>query len=170
MYGDTILTMNNDIFDDLAIEELTQKYFGVPVDIAKVYARSVPAGRSANASVFLTTKNKLYVVVTGSAPLTLGDVRKIVLRMGMKAEAYCSPKGQPNYFNDIAVEKFKSVYPGRHSITEVDLRFYRLMAPYNPALVSISEITGGVIKQFDPEATTGWRPTAKAQYKQIKTV
>ncbi len=161
--------MNSDIFDDLAIEHTTNEHFGVSVDIAKVYARGIPAGRSAHASVFLTTKNKLYVLVGGSAPLTLGDVRKIILRMGLKAEAYCSPKGQPHYFDDIAVEKFKSVYPGRHDITEIDLRFYRLMSPYNPALVSISEITHGVINQFDAEAATGWRPTAKAQYKLIKT-
>mgnify|MGYP000998781483 CR=1 FL=1 len=88
----------------------------------------------------------------------------------LRAEAYCAPKGRSNYFNDIALEKFKSVYPGRHDITDTDLRFYRLMAPYNPALVSISEITGGHINQFDPQAITGWRPSAKASYKQIKTV
>ena len=160
--------MNNDIFHDLAIEELTKEYFGVKVDIEKVYVRDIPAGRNANASVFLTTKNKLYATVTGAAPLTLGDVRKIILRMGMKAEAYCSPVGQQNYFDDIANEKFKSIYPGRHDITEQDLRFYRLMAPYNPALVSIEAITHGVINQFDSTAETGWRPSMKAQYKQIK--
>ncbi len=161
--------MNNDIFDDLAIEEMTKEQFGVSVDVAKVYARGIPAGRSAHASVFLTTKNKLYAIISGSAPLTLGDVRKIILRMGLRAEAYCSPKGSPHYFDDVALEKFKHVYPGRHDITETDLRFYRLMSPYNPALISISEITGGVINQFDPQATTGWRPSAKATYKLIKT-
>lgn len=161
--------MNNEIYDDAKLEEMTKQFFGVNVDIAKVYVRGVPAGRSAEASVFLTTKNKLYVIVTGSAPLTLGDVRKIVIRMGMKAEAYCSPKGKANYFDEIAVEKFKSVYPGRHDITDTDLRFYRLMSPYNPALVSVSQILNGVIHQFDPQADTGWRPSAKAQYKQIKT-
>ena len=162
--------MNDDIYNDLALEELTKQYFGVSVDIEKVYVRSVPAGRSASASVFLTTKNKLYAAVSGSAPLTLGDVRNIILRMGLGAEAYCSPKGRPNYFDEVALEKFKSVYPGRHDITDVDLRVYRLMAPYNPALISIAEIAGGTINQFDPEATTGWRPSAKATYKKIKTV
>lgn len=160
--------MNNDIYDDAKLEEMTRERFGVAVDIEKVYARNIPAGRSATASVFLTTKNKLYVLVSGSAPLTLGDVRKIILRMGLKAEAYCSPKGRANYFDEIAVEKFKSVYPGRHDITESDLRFYRLMAPYNPGLVSVSEITYAIINEFDPNAETGWRPSVKAQYRQIK--
>lgn len=161
--------MNSEIFDDIALEEMAKNDFGVTLDITKVFVRGVPAGRSVQASVVLTTKNKLYALVSGSAPLTLGDIRKIILRMGLKAEAYCSPKGQPHYFDDIAVEKFKSVYPGRHDITDIDLRFYRLMAPYNPALVSISEITGGHINQFDPEATTGWRPSVKASYKIIQT-
>ena len=115
--------MNSDIYDDVVLEEIAKDRFGVGLDIEKVYVRNVPAGRSANASVFLTTKNKMYVIVTGSAPLTLGDVRKIVIRMGLKAEAYCAPKNKSHYFDDIAVEKFKQVYPGRHDITDADLRF-----------------------------------------------
>ena len=161
--------MNSEIFDDIALEEMARESFGVGVDIEKVLVRSVPAGRSAQASVFLTTKNKMYALITGSAPLTLGDVRKIVLRMGLRAEAYCAPKGRPNYFDEVALEKFKNAYPGRHHISDLDLRFYRMMASYNPALVSICEIAGGVINQFDAEATTGWRPSIKATYKQIKT-
>lgn len=161
--------MNSDIYDDVVLEEIAKDQFGVSFDIEKVYVRNVPAGRSANASVFLTTKNKLYAIVSGSAPLTLGDVRKIIIRMGLKATAYCSPRGQTDYFDSIALGKFKSVYPGRHDISDADLRFYRLMVPYNPALISISEITLGVINQFDPNAETGWRPSAKAQYRQIKT-
>jgi len=161
--------MNSEVYDDVKLEAIAKDAFGVNFDIAKVYARSIPAGRSATASVFLTTKNKLYAIVDGSAPLTLGDVRKIIIRMGLKAEAYCSPIGHPHYFDDIAIEKFKQVYPGRHDITDADLRFYRMMAPYNPALVSISSISHGVIFQFDPNADTGWRPSVKAQYKLIKT-
>lgn len=159
--------MNHEIFDDIALETMAKESFGVALDIEKVLVRGMPAGRSAVASVFLTTKNKLYTLVSGSAPLTLGDVRKIILRMGLRAEAYCAPKGRPGYFDEVAIEKFKTVYPGRRDITETDLRFYRLMAPYSPALVSISAITGGVINQFDAEATTGWRPSVKATYKQI---
>lgn len=162
--------MNNEIFDDIALETMAKESFGVTLDVEKVLVRGVPAGRSAVVSVLLTTKNKLYALISGSAPLTLGDVRKIILRMGLRAEAYCAPTGRPCYFDDVALDKFKSVYPGRRDITETDLRFYRLMAPYSPALVSISEITSGVINQFDPEAATGWRPSVKATYKQIKTV
>ena len=161
--------MNNDIYDDIAIEGMMKDSFGVEAEIEKVYARSIPAGRTVQATVFLTTKNKLYALVSGSAPLTLGDVRKILIRMGLRAESYVPPIGQPHYFNDMAVERFKSVYPGRHDITDADLRFYRLATMYNPALVVISEITMNIINQFDPSADTGWRPAVKAHYKRIKT-
>lgn len=162
--------MNTAIYDDVVLEEIAKDRFGVSIDIEKVYVRNLPVGRSAHASVFLSTKNKLYTIVTGSAPLTLGDVRKIIIRMGMKAEAYCSPKNKPNYFDDIAIEKFKNVYPGRKDITDTDLRFYRLMSPYNPALVSISEVTDGVIRQFDPNDISQWRVAAKHTYKKIRTL
>jgi len=161
--------MNDEIYDDMTIEKLIKAQFGVSIDIEKVYARSVPAGRSAQATVLLTTKNKLYTLVTGSTPLTLGDVRKIILRMNLRASSYCAPAGRPGYFDEVAYERFKQVYPSRHNITETDVRFYRLMAPYNPALVAISEVIDDTIKQFDPSADTGWRPSAKANYRLIKT-
>ena len=41
--------MNSDIYDDVVLEEIAKERFGVGLDIAKVYVRSVPAGRSANA-------------------------------------------------------------------------------------------------------------------------
>jgi len=160
--------MNGEIYDDLALEKMAKERFGVKFEIEKVYVRSIPAGRSANASVLLTTKNKLYVIVMGSAPLTLGDVRTIIRRMGLVADAFASPKSKPDYFTEIAEKKFRHTYPGRQNVTEADLRYYQSMAPYNPALVSISGIKDGTIRQFDSMADGGWRPTAKIQYKQIK--
>ena len=164
------IAMNDEMFDDLAIEERAKTAFGVKIDIDKVLALEIPAGRSVSASVVLTKSNKLYVILDGAAPLTLGDVRKIILRMGLKAEAYCSPKGRPRYFEENALERFKTVYPGRRDITDTDLRFYRLMVPYCPALVSIEEIKHGVINQFDALAQTGWRSCVKANYKNIKPI
>lgn len=160
--------MNGEIYDDIQLEQIAKQRFGVSLQIEKVYARQIPVGYSAFATVFLTSKNKLHVIVVGQAALTLDDVRKVVRRMGLIADAYASPKGKPNYFDDIAINKFKATYPGRHNITDADLRFYRLMAPYNPALVSISGVKDGVIRQFDTDASGDWRPVAKIQYKSIK--
>jgi hypothetical protein len=161
--------MNADIYDDIALEAIALEHFGKRFDIEQVVARSIPTTHTTTASVFLTTKNQLYALVHGRAPLTLGDVRKIVKRMGLEAEAYLPPAHRPTYFDDIAVEKFKSVYPGRKDISDADLRFYRLSAPYNPALVLIAAVSDGVVRQFDPSDSTNWRVAAKFPYRKIKT-
>lgn len=160
--------MNADIYDDMAIESIALEHFGKRFDIQQVVARSIPTTHTTTASVFLTTKNQLYALVHGRAPLTLGDVRKIIKRMGLEAEAYLPPAHQPQYFDNIAVEKFKSVYPGRHDISDADLRYYRLSAPYNPALVLVGAVTDGTIRQFDSSDSSNWRVAAKFQYRRIK--
>jgi len=160
--------MNADIYDDMAIEAIANENFGKRFDIQQVVVRSIPTTHTTVASVFLTSKNQLYALVHGRAPLTLGDVRKIVKRMGLEAEAYLPPIHQPQYFDDIAVDKFRAVYPGRHDISDADLRYYRLSAPYNPALVLIGAVTDGTIRQFDPSDSSDWRVAAKFQYRRIK--
>ena len=160
--------MNADIYDDMALEAIALEHFGKRFDIEQVVARSIPTTHTTTASVFMTTKNQLYALVHGRAPLTLGDVRKIVKRMGLEAEAYLPPAHRPTYFDDIAVQKFKSVYPGRKDISDADLRYYRLSAPYNPALVLIAAVTDGSVRQFDPSDSTNWRVAAKFPYRKIK--
>ena len=161
--------MTPDIYDDMALEAIALEHFGKRFDIEKVVVRNIPTTHTTVASVFLTTKNQLYALVHGRAPLTLGDVRKIVKRMGLEAEAYLPPAHQSNYFDAIAVGKFKNVYPGRLNPSDADLRYYRLTAPYNPALVLISSVVDGTIRQFDSSDSSNWRVAAKFQYKRIKT-
>ena len=67
--------------------------------------------------------------------------------MGMRAELFLPPKGQPRYFEDIGKRKFREVFPGRRHVTDEDLHFYKTLAPYNPALVLISEVENGEIYQ-----------------------
>ena len=160
--------MNGEIYDDVEIEKIAKERFMTHLEIEKVYSRNIPVGRSANASVFLTNKNKLYVLVNGMTPLTLGDVQKIIIRMGLIAEDFLPPKNKTDYFRNIAIDKFKNTYPGRHHITDEDLRFYRQMAPYNPALVNISAVKDGIIRQFDSTSRGEWRQAAKIQYRNIK--
>lgn len=161
--------MNADIYDDIALEAIALEQFGKRLDVQSVIVRDIPTTHTTTASVFLTTKNQLYALVQGRAPLTLGDVRKLVKRMGLEAEAYLPPAHRPKYFDEIAMEKFRAVYPGRHDISDADLRFYRLSAPYNPALVLISAVTDGTVKQFDPSDSSNWRTAAKFAYRRIKT-
>ncbi len=161
--------MSDDIYDDLALEQIAKDKFGLIVDIDKVIVRQVPVSHTGEATVFLTTKKQLFVYVTAHSKQVLGDVKKIVNRMGLKAELYLPPKGHIDYFDGIGRDKFRDVFPGRGHITSQDLIFYRTLAPYNPALVQIHEVVDGEIKQFDTDASSGWRTSAKFAYRRIKT-
>ena len=154
----------------MALEQIAKSKFGMSVDIDFVVARSVPVGRVAEATLFLTTKKQLYLYVTGTSKLLFGDIQKIVSRMGLVAELYLPPKGQPGYFDEIGRNKFKAVFPGRSNPADSDLLYYRTLAPYNPALIQISEVKNGEVKQFDVDAKTNWRVAAKFAYRRIKAL
>lgn len=161
--------MNDSIYDDFALEESAKQQFGVILDIDKVIVRQVPVSHTAVASVYLTKKKQLYAYVTAQSKQSLGDVKKIMSRMGLKVEQYVPPKGQPDYFDDIGRAHVKAVFPGKTVITPSDLVYYRTLAPYNPALVQIREIENGEIKQFDTDTHGHWRTGAKFAYRRIKT-
>lgn len=161
--------MNDTIYDDLAIEQNLKKLFGVVSDVDTVIVRQIPVSRTATATVFLTKKKQLYAYVNAQSNLTLGDVKKIISRMGLKPELFVPPKGRPHYFDDIGREHVKAVFPGRTHITDADLIYYRTLAPYNPALVLIHEVPDGEIRQFDTDAHGDWRVAAKFAYRRIKT-
>jgi len=152
----------------MALEQIAKTRFGMSVDIDHVIVRAVPVSRVATATLFLTSKKQLLLYVTGTSKLLLSDVKKIVSRMGLTAELYLPPKNQPDYFDIIGREKFKKVFPGRSNPSTQDLHYYRTLAPYNPALIQISEIKSGEIKQFDTDAKGEWRVAAKFAYRRIK--
>ena len=161
--------MEHDIYDDVVIERTAKDKFGINVDIDHVIARAIPVSHVATATVFLTTKKQLFAYIDGQTRLYLGDVKKIVSRMGLTAELYLPPKGQPQYFDIIATEKFKSVFPGRNDPSEQDLLYYRTLAPYQSALVQILEVKYSTIYQYDTDARESWRPAAKFAYRRIRT-
>lgn len=159
----------DDVVNIAGLERMAHELFGMRVEPSKIIADDIDVGRAIRATVFLSKKKQLYCYIHGQSRLTLGDVQKIIARMGLKAELYAPPKGQPNYFDDIGRAKFREVFPGRTNISEGDIRFYRTLAAYYPALVLISEVKDGVIYQYDPDARGGWRPAAKFAYRRIKT-
>ena len=161
--------MNDEIYDDVTLERIAKDRFGMDVDISQVIVRSIEVSRTATATVFLTKKKQLLVYVNGHSKLLLSDVKKIIARMGLKAELYLPPKGRPDYFDAIGREKFRDVFPGRGHISSEDIIFYRTLAPYNPALVLISEVKNGEIYRYDSDSSGGWRVAAKFTYRRIKT-
>jgi hypothetical protein len=161
--------MRDEIYDDMAVERICKERFGVDAEISQVILRGADVSRSATATVFLTKKKQLLVFVDGHSRLLLSDVKKIVARMGLKAELFFPPKGQPDYFDTVGREKFREVFPGRGHISDSDIIFYRTLAPYNPGLVLISEVKNGEIYKYDSDAKNNWRLAAKFAYRRIKT-
>lgn len=161
--------MNTDLLDSVAIEQIAKERFGINFEVQQMIAQDIPISLTGSASIFLTKKKQLYAYIFAKSPLVLGDVQKIVARVGLKAELYIPPKGRSSYFDDIGREKFRQVYPGRSHGSESDIRFYRTLAPYNPALVLVSEVKDGIIRQFDVDSKGNWRPSARFAYRRIAT-
>jgi len=161
--------MNDQMYDDVALERQIKTQFGVDTEVDSVIARRIPVGRSVEATLFLTNKKQLFLFVHGEARLLLSDVKKIVSRVGLLAEMYMPPKGRPHYFDEVGETKFREVFPSRKVVTEEDVVFYRTLAPYSPALILIREVKNGVIYQYDSDATGNWRPSIKFSYRRIMT-
>ena len=161
--------MNDQLYDDVALERQLKAKFGVDAEIESVIARRIPVGRSVEATLFLTTKKQLFLYVDGESRLLLSDVKKIVSRVGLHTEMYMPPKGRPHYFDEVGAQKFQEIFPGRRAVGDEDIAFYKTLAPYSPALILIREVKNGIIYQFDSDATGSWRPHAKFSYRRIKT-
>lgn len=161
--------MNDQVYDDFALEKIAKSQFGIDIDIDAVIARRFPVSRTAEATLFLTKKKQLFLYVTSQSKLLLSDVQKIVSRVGLKAEMYVPPKGRPNYFDEVGTQKFREIFPGRGHINQQDILFYRTLTPYTPALVLITEVKDGMIYQYDSDSTGQWRQNVKFTYRRIKT-
>lgn len=157
------------MYDELALERKIKASFGVDVDVRQLIVYKIPVSQTSEATLVLTTKKQLYLYVDGQSKLLLGDIKKIIFKMGLKSDIFLPPKGRPDYFNEVARLKFQEVFPGRKNLCEDDIRFYRTLVPYSPALILISEVRDGHIYQFDSDSTTKWRVAAKFAYRRIKT-
>lgn len=158
------------ITNDIAIEEIVRTQFGLQVEVKQVIAREIPVSHTAAATVFLTPKHQLFALIQAQSGFTLGDAQQIGRKMGLEVDSYLPPQHNANYFDDVARQNFRKVFPGRHDVADSELRFYRLLAPYNPALLKIKAINDGVIRQFDSHDSSQWRVAAKFAYKQIQTL
>lgn len=161
--------MNEQMYDDYALERLLKEQFGVSAEVDSVIARRIPVGRSVEATLFLTNKKQLFLYIRGETKLLFSDVQKIVSRIGLTAELYMPPKNRPNYFDEVGTRKFQEIFPGRKVVNPSDIAFYRTLAPYSPALVLIQDVKTGTINQYDSDSKTGWRPHSKFSYRRIRT-
>lgn len=69
----------------------------------------------------------------------------------------------------LGVINFAKYFRGVGIFSDSDIIFYRTLAPYNPALVLISEVKNGEIYKYDSDTSGSWRVAAKFAYRRIKT-
>lgn len=161
--------MVDEMFNEVDLERRIYALFKLDINIKAVIAEHIPVSRSAYATVFLTDKRLLFCFIDSPMKLTLGDIRKTIARMGMRPQQFIAPGADVDYFDDIAKDKFNATFPGRIAVSEEDLYYYKTLAPYCPALVQISEVTCGIIKQYDSIAVGSWRPAVKFSYRRLQT-
>ncbi len=157
------------MFDEISLEKYLKVHFNLKLEIKSLIIDKLPAGPSTSARVLLSSKGLLFVLIEAKSTMTLGDVKKIVNRMGFKAEQFLPPHADAKYFDRVATRKFNEIFPGRPIVHDHDLNFYRTLVNYNPALVQISEVKNSVIKQYDSDAVGNWRPSVKFAYRRIRT-
>ena len=162
--------MINEITDNIAVEELVKAQFGLQVDVKQMIAQDIPVSHTAVATVFLTPKHQVFALIRAQSPLTYGEVKKMAKKMGLEVSEVVPPGHDTQYFRKLASEKFREVFPGRTQVSDDDLRYYTTLVPYNPALLRVESIAGGVIKQFDSHDSSEWRVAARFAYKQIKAL
>ena len=161
--------MSEQMYKEMAIERAISARFGVRILIDQMVAHDLPLSRTSFAQVFLTPKKQLFVYIEARSNLNLGEVKKMINKMGCVAENYIPVKGRENYFDEVALEKFKVVFPGRSSASSDDLMYYRTLVPYNPALIQIREIKDGNLYQYDPDSTSEWRVFKQFSYRRLIT-
>jgi len=161
--------MTDKPYEELALERTIKDKFGIDVDLYKPIVFEAPVSHTAEATLFLTNRKQLILYISGQSKLLLGDIKKLVSKMGLRAEVYYPPNGRPHYFDEVGRQKFREVFPGRANISDDDIIYYRTLASYNPALVLIAEVKDGEVYQFDNDSVGHWRVAKKFAYRRIRT-
>ena len=157
--------MIDELNDAASIAHAVRGAFGVKIDVKEVVARAVPVSYTAQATFFLANNNALYVLIRAEGRVVLADVRKMVRGMNLDAADFLPPHGEKGYFERIGEQKFKEVFPGRSVVSPDDLRYYRTLAPYNPALIRIERVKGEIRGFHTPTKT--WRKVRDYSYSRI---
>jgi len=161
--------MNSDFFTDLAVEASIRDNFNKRFDITKMIVRDIQVGPTAHASIFkIKGGGGVYALIRSASELNVGDVMKMARKMGVDADELLPPAGVDSYFDDKAIEKFRVVFPGKHiTNNSEDLRYYRTLVPYTPALIKVARIRGELC-EYKPE-TREWQVVKRLTYAKIDT-
>jgi hypothetical protein len=160
--------MKEEIFEDIAIEQAAKDKFGISLDIAEVVVRGAATGITSKGTVFRTSNGQMWLYIVSHGTQLFDDVQKIVNRMNVEADLFAPPHAEADYFNRIGRDKFKTMFPGKSIRGEDDLRYYKKLALYNPALIRLSKVKGE-IRAYDPQSKS-WHKAKDYAYSKIKTI
>jgi hypothetical protein len=160
--------MREEIFEDIAIEQAVKDKFDITLDVAEVVVRGVATGIASKGTVFKTSNGQVWLYIVSHSTQLLDDVQKISNRMNVEADLYAPPHGEADYFSRIGRDKFRTMFPGKPIHGEEDLRYYKKLALYNPALLRLSKIKGE-IRAYDPQSKS-WHKAKDYTYSKIKTI
>lgn len=148
------------------IERLCKEHFGVELHISAVVASDVEMPQSDSYATVFNADNAVYALCETSQPVNLRDIQSQIKRMGLEAEFYYPPANDMNYFSRFGEKIFLSVFPGRTKASDNDTIFYQTLTPYNPALVRIRKVKGG-IRRFNMRGNT-WQTIKDFSYSRIQ--
>ena len=78
------------------LEALISEAFDVDVSVKRFILPLVDVSRTAQATVFMASNNQLLLYLRASSNMTLADVKKIAVRMGLRLDEFYPPKYQPD--------------------------------------------------------------------------
>lgn len=159
--------MNSDLFTDLAITETINEHFLRKVEVSRMLVRDLQTGNTTHASIFRVKGGTIYALIRSVHSLTLGDVSRMLKNIGITPGEFVPPGSDPAYFDEKAIEKYKTVFPGKPIANgSPELRYYRTLVPYTPALVQVERI-GGELREYDP-LSRQWQVVKRLSYARIQ--
>ncbi|MDO4870747.1 MAG: hypothetical protein Q3996_01495 [Candidatus Saccharibacteria bacterium] len=141
--------------------------FDFKTAVSEVVTDAIPVSRSAKLTVFLAEDDRIYAFIQAQSKLMLSDVQKMLSSAGLVVSEFLPPQNRPNYFHEVAMERYQRTYPGRKLVDEQDLYFYKTLASYNPGLAIVKRVKDNKIKTFDADVKGFWRVYCKFYYNKI---
>ena len=142
--------------------------FRQDISVDSFVCDDIETGDDAYAMLFRSGSDIYALLVSRSdTPQTLADVRARLKNMGLTAAKFYPPHADERYFYRQAMAKLEEVYPARQDFSIEDIHFYTRYVEYNPALVRIDAISGGVIKRFNA-ADRSWQEALPYSFRKVE--
>ncbi len=149
------------------IKSQINQFFKLKLKPARIIAGEISLSRSITATIFLTENDKLFIYFKNDAKNNIREIKQILKKANLNIAKFLPLNNQTDFFNRQASIKFEQTYPGLKPVSENDLIYYKTLIRYDPVLIEIKSIKDDLIKVFDTNAKTNWRPYKKFNYNKV---